>query len=101
MYRGTTPSLTFKLDIDVNRITDLSIVFSQGGKIIYTKTKEDCQIVSENNSILVTLTQEETLELEPNKDMHVQLKLQLDNEKVSVSRYINIYVNDVIDTSIM
>lgn len=101
MYRGTTPSLTFKLDIDVNRITDLSIVFSQGGKILYTKTEEDCQIISENNSILVTLTQEETLELEPNKDMHVQLKLQLDNEKVSVSKYINIYVDDVIDTSIM
>lgn len=101
MYRGTTPSLTFKLDIDVNRITNLSIVFSQGGKILYTKMMEDCQIISENNSILVTLTQEETLELEPNRDMHVQLKLQLDNEKVSVSRYINIYVDDVIDTSIM
>ncbi len=101
MYRGTTPTLKFKLNIDVKRITNLSIIFSQGGKAIYKKSFDDCDIDEDKNRIIVKLTQEETLGLEPNKDLHIQLKLQLDNEKVSVSKYINTYVNDVIDIDIM
>lgn len=100
MYRGTTPTLTFNIDADVSEIKSLTMTFSQGGKIVYTKQLFDCDVIEENNSIVVKLTQEETLQLEPNKDLHIQLKVEID-ENVYVSKYLSTYVNDILDEEII
>lgn len=33
MYRGTTPTLTFKANFDLDTIINLTIVFKQGGRV--------------------------------------------------------------------
>ena len=101
MYRGTTPTLKFKLDIDISRITDLIVSFSQGGEVLLSKEKSEVLFEPETNSILVALTQEETLSFESNKDLHIQIKLKTDNNKVSSSKYINTYVNETLEETIL
>lgn len=95
IYRGTTPTIRFRLDIDVTKVLDLKILFSQGGNILFTKYSNDCEIYSENNSVFISLTRDETLELEANKDLHMQLILDFNDGRVSASRYLTEYVHDI------
>lgn len=95
IYRGTTPTIRFRLDIDVTKVIDLKILFSQGGNVLFTKYYYDCEIYSENNSVFVSLTRDETLQLEANKDLHMQLILDFNDGRVSASRYLSEYVHDI------
>ena len=95
IYRGTTPTIRFRLDIDVTKVIGLELLFSQGGTVLFTKTKPDCEVYSESNSVFVSLTKDETLGLEPNKDLHIQLILDFNDGKVSASRYLTEYVHDI------
>lgn len=95
IYRGTTPTIRFRLDIDVTKVVDLKILFSQGGNILFTKYYNDCEIYSESNSVFISLTRDETLELEANKDLHMQLILDFNDGRVSASRYLTEYVHDI------
>ena len=54
IYRGTTPTIRFRIDIDVTKVSDLKILFSQGGEIVFTKFYYDCEIYSESNSISIS-----------------------------------------------
>ena len=95
IYRGTTPTIRFRLDIDVTKISDLKIFFSQGGEVIFTKYNSDCEIYSDSNSVFVSLTREESLQLEANKDLHMQLVLDFNDGKISASRYLTEYIHDI------
>ena len=95
IYRGTTPTIKFRLDIDVTKVIDLKILFSQGGNVLFTKYYYDCEIYSESNSVFISLTRDETLQLEANKDLHMQLILDFNDGRVSASRYLTEYVHDI------
>ena len=95
IYRGTTPTIRFRLDIDVTKVSDLRIIFSQGGEILFTKFYYDCELYSESNSVFTSLTREETLQLEPNKDLHMQLILDFNDGRISASRYLTEYIHDI------
>lgn len=43
MYRGTTPTLTFRLPIDTGSITVLSVAVAQAGQV---KSKKHCRMYS-------------------------------------------------------
>lgn len=59
MRRGTTPTNTFKVDIDLREAAVMYITYSQLGKTIVEKEIQDITI--EEDTLSVTLTQEETL----------------------------------------
>ena len=64
MYRGTTPSITFKIktDIDLNELAECWITFkSKLGTREKTFTLQDVIVDAENKTITVAMTQEETL----------------------------------------
>ena len=74
MRRGTTPTLVFTvpdilnpMDFDV-----LSIAFAQNGEFIFDKRKNDCLI--DGQSIILTLTQADTLKLQGDKSVEIQLR---------------------------
>lgn len=73
MYRGTTPTYTFIMpeSVDISLATGIYVTFCKiDGRLIITKTDDD--LVVENNSVEVYLTQEETLSF-PNGQIQVQL----------------------------
>lgn len=63
MYRGTTPTVTYKNipeTIDLDKIKQIWITFKDS-KTEITKYYDDVTIDTENRTISVTLTQEDTL----------------------------------------
>lgn len=61
MYRGTTPTLTFRLPIDTGSITVLSLAVAQAGQVKIEKALSDVQL--DGNVVSCTLTEAETLSL--------------------------------------
>lgn len=74
MYRGTTPTLTFTLPIEADTITLLNIAFSQRHCLAFEKSLEDVEIY--DNTISVTLSEEETLQLKSDgSPLEIQLRI--------------------------
>lgn len=74
MYRGTTPTLKFILPVDRAKITALHLCFAQQGEIVLEKKLDDCKW--EENTLLVSLTEEETLLFNAQKGMaEMQLRI--------------------------
>ena len=75
VVRGTTPKHEFDLIRPAELIADIRVIYGQKGKALFTKIQPDCQIV--NNKIVVSLLQEETLLLNPNKLLNAEIILKL------------------------
>ena len=72
MYRGTTPTNTFRTNqVDLSTADVIYITYKQMGKVIVEKTKADCTFGE--NSVSVTLTQDETLRFSVH-DVQVQIR---------------------------
>ena len=59
MRRGTTPTNTFTVDVDLRQATELYVTYQQNGETIFEKTLEDVTVTE--TAIEIALTQEETL----------------------------------------
>lgn len=79
MTRGTTPTNTFTTSIDLDGAT-IFLTYSQGGNVVFEKTGDDLTLTSTTeegvttHTITTTLTQEDTLAL--NTDMHVRVQIR-------------------------
>lgn len=73
MYRGTTPTLVFKLPFNNDGIEKVYITFNQLDNTIIEKTEED--IVWDEQQILLTLSQADTLNLTPGI-VKIQLRIR-------------------------
>ena len=108
MRRGTTPTHVFYIDdASLENIEELYITYAQGRRIILEKTLEDVELDTEENTISVSLTQEDTLKfkttqwsyLYPNenkKDIKVKIQIRLKYEDGSAFAS-NIMLDDVDD----
>lgn len=74
MYRGTTPTFTFRLPFAGDRITVLNLCFAQQGQTVLEKALPACTV--EGNTVQVTLTEEETLLFDCQKGM-VEMQLRV------------------------
>lgn len=61
MRRGTTPTNTFTVDIDLTQAEVIYITYKQGPRTVIEKTKQDLTITPKELS--VRLTQRDTLQL--------------------------------------
>lgn len=75
--RGTTPTLYFSLPFTTDNIKGLSLVFAQNRNIKIRKKLSDCSLYEKQ--ITVTLSQTETLLLDPDYLVDIQLKFLLEN----------------------
>lgn len=74
MYRGTTPTITFRLPFESNRITALNLCFVQQGGVVLQKDLTACKL--EENTLQVSLTEAETLLFDDKKGM-VEMQLRI------------------------
>ena len=75
MYRGTTPTLTFKLPILTGQITALSVAIKQDGVLRLDKGLED--VTMDGDTISLTLTEQETLALRASENMPFRVQLRV------------------------
>lgn len=86
MYRGTTPTNTFRTgDIDLSTADVVYITYKQRGKVVVEKTKTDCTFGE--NSVSVTLTQEDTLKFTEN-DVLIQIRARFAGGRAIASNII-------------
>jgi len=85
MRRGSTPTNTFDVDIDLTNAT-VFVSYEQGGRVVLEKTGEDLTITAE--SIVLNLTQEETLAFVPGK-VNIQIRYVFPNGTADASNIIN------------
>lgn len=72
MRQGTTPTIQITInDIDLNEMQNIYVVFEQNGYIL---KKESSDLDIEGNTISVSLSQEETLNLEEGT-CNIQLRM--------------------------
>ena len=71
IIRGTTQVQKFELTQPEDRLQDIKIIYGQKGKALFSKNLSDCKII--DNKIQVSLMQEETLLLNPNKLLEVEI----------------------------
>ena len=110
MFRGTTPTLYFKINNieDLSTIKELNITFktqshkcckhNDGRKMV--KTLEDVVIDEDNHIISLDLSQQDTLSLQSPLAL-VQIKFMFTDDKVCASTICEIPVEDPLDDRIM
>lgn len=77
MIRGTTPLLSFTVPFDPTECKRICITFSQNNREVFTLEKRDCTI--EDNTISVTLSQDQTLSLTANSSVQIQIRVTFEN----------------------
>ena len=81
LIRGTTPTIVInvKSDIDLTAVTAIWVYISQQNKVKVDKELTDVTFNIQEKQILVTLSQEDTLELKADTDTLFQIRLLLSN----------------------
>ena len=74
MIRGTTPKLDFMLPFETDMIEECWITLTQNKEIKVDKDLSDCEC--EGRKISVTLSQEDTLELDAETNVEIQLRVR-------------------------
>jgi hypothetical protein len=72
MFKGTTPTHEFEVDIDTAFIKTVKITYSQNDEEILVKRTEDCTL--EGNKITTKLTQEDTFLFDCNELVQIQIR---------------------------
>ena len=94
MIRGTTPSYQFKLPFDVSVLNKVWVTFSQFDKEIFTIEESDCYL--DGNVVRVELTQEQTLQLESNALLDIQLRVLIVNGSALASKVFRVPVRKIL-----
>ena len=98
MRRGTTPTHIFTLPFDASLVTDVRVLYSQGGKIYIRKCMEDCSL--SGNKVTLKLTREETMSLQGNSFLSIQIEVWVNNEEAFVSEIIMTSVSECLDSEV-
>ena len=72
MKRGTTPTHTFSVDVDLTSATVIYLTYKQGNETIVERDISNMTVTS--NSIQVRLTQEETLAFNTAVNIQIQIR---------------------------
>ncbi|MDO4810530.1 MAG: hypothetical protein Q3985_01170 [Eubacteriales bacterium] len=76
MTRGTTPTLTFELPFEADRLAKLNIAFSQDDAVVLEKGLADC--TTSDVTVKVELSEADTLQLKQNgSNLYIQLRCKL------------------------
>ena len=94
MRRGTTPTNTFKSNVDLTTAEVIFITYKQAGITVIEKTIEDITI--DEDDLEVTLSQDETLRFNPRQEVEIQVRARLPGEKAIASNIIKTTVGRIL-----
>jgi len=101
MIRGTTPILHFTLPFEVSELSEYWITISQRYENIkIDKTSTDC--TASGSEITLTLTQEDTLKLMPDKPAYIQIRaLTAEDDYAIASTIVRCSVSDILKEGVI
>lgn len=82
MIQGDTWPHKIVIPFSTDKLKAMQVVYVQAGTILYRKTLADS--VLSGNKVQLTLSQRETLELSPKKDLEIQARF-LTNDNVALN----------------
>ena len=96
MYRGTTPTLIFKLDteLDLTTLTQVWVTI-QNGDVQYTYDITRVTIDNEEKTLSVSLTQEETLAYKKVISL-VQIRMLTSDNKALATKEVDFNIHNVL-----
>lgn len=101
MIRGTTPTLKFKIPYKADLIEDGYITFSRKGKIFKDISFSDERVSIQDKFILITFSQEDTLEFNSRAMYSVQLRILLKGGKAVASNIIAIGIGSILKNGVI
>lgn len=104
MRRGTTPTHTFTVPLDLSNIVALQIAYKQQDKVLIVKqmAEVDTIISSANEStVILQLSQEETMRLMAERPVYIQMRVVFDSDIAMASNIIADNVDDCLDDNIL
>lgn len=99
MIRGSTVTHIFNIPLEANDIKELKITYAQGENIVFYKKKNDCTIA--DNTIALTLTQEDTFKLDSSQHVKIQLRVLTDKGVVMSSKVMTRSVEACLDSEVL
>ena len=94
IYRGTTPKLKFKVKFDTSLLDKAYITFFQKDRYAFEKDITACEV--EENSLIVKLSQSDTLKLVSKYPVIIQIRALLNDGTSLASKYMEKEVHDVL-----
>ena len=98
--KGCTCINTFTTPFAEGDIKAIRITYCQNGVIVFEKQLSDCHF-SDNGSITVYLTQEDTLKLDHSKVVRIQLKIKFGDESVVKSKIIETITDELLNCEVI
>lgn len=102
MIRGTTPTIQVQLPVDVP-VKDIDAAvfsFAQNDTEIIKKTLPEMMVKAEDNSLIIELSQQETLRFADNMLVSMQLKLRRLNN-VEITDIVMMPVQKIINSEVI
>lgn len=102
MTRGTTPTLIFNFCgccIDISSAQKIQVTFSQSGEVLFVREIDLLKEV-DNNKIILTLTQDETLLMKAKEYVQYQVRLLINGQSFATPIYKTI-VLEVLDGKVI
>ena len=97
--RGTTPTVTFNLPFNVNTIKNCEVYFGQNDTRLFTKGYNDCSMAG--NTMTVKLTQTETLQLDDNEKLQIQVRFRFTDDSVDATGIIKGKVGELLSDDVI
>jgi hypothetical protein len=91
--RGTTPTNTFKTNIDLTGST-VFITYSQAGRVMFEKSGDSLEISSE--AVVTPLTQKDTLKLKSAQQVDMQIRYVFPDGTAGASNIMTVPVGEIL-----
>lgn len=101
MYRGTTPSIVYKLDteLDLNDLTQVWVTI-ESSKIEMTKDITQVSIDDTEKTITVPLSQDDTLQFKAGK-VKCQMRLYFNDTSAYATPITELTINDILKDGVI
>lgn len=98
MFRGTTPTNIFNVDIDLTNAEVIYITYKQQNKVVIEKTKDD--ITATTETLTVKLTQDETLKL-TEREVEIQIRARFSDGTALASNIIKTTASKILKDGVI
>ena len=93
MYRGTTPTNTITVDLDLTQMT-VFVTYSQSGRGIFEKSGEALEISSD--AVITRLSQKDTLKLKATQQVNIQIRYVFPDGTAGASNIMTVDVGEIL-----
>lgn len=100
MIRGTTPTNTFTVDMDLRTADVIYITYKQGCTVVVERTKDQLDSITATE-LTLTLTQEETLEFKEGGFVAIQIRARFSNGLAVASNIIKTTAGEILKDGVI